>query len=308
MSTVETQTDYGLMNGYPWRIHEGDCIPQMHAIADEHGAAFDMAVFSPPFPSLYAYTSEPQDIGNSEDISGAGEAKLHLSFFYKAIARIIKPGRVIMVHVAQIPRMKRSGGVGLCDFRGMNIRLGERAGLVYEYDWSVRKNPQAQAIRTRSRELQFQGLETDRALARGALPDYLIKFRVPGDNAKKIDGKGEVSREQWIQYAENNWSDIKETNTLNVKEGRGDDDTKHICPLQLGVIDRLVRMYTDPGEIVFTPFAGIGSELYQSLLRGRRAYGCEIKPEYIEAAKANCERAVRIAEQDSRQLFWKAKP
>ena len=146
-----------LTNGSRWHIHHGDCIPHM---AEMPEASVDFSVFSPPFPSLYAYTSEACDIGNSEDVRT--EAKLHLSFFYRQLARVVKPGRAIVVHVAQIPRMKRSGEVGLHDFRGLNIRIGERAGLVFEYDWCVSKNPQSQAIRTKSRELQFAGLERDR--------------------------------------------------------------------------------------------------------------------------------------------------
>ena len=124
------------------------------------------------------------------------------------------------------------------------------------------------------------------------MPDYLLKFRVPGENMVKIDSKGEVSREEWIQWAECTWMDIRETDTLNVKEGRGKDDTKHICPLQLGVIDRLVKLYSNPGEIVFSPFTGIGSEGYIALLNHRRFYGCEIKPEYITAAMLNMDRAI----------------
>jgi len=269
-----------------WTLHEGDCIPFMH-VADR--ACFDMAVFSPPFPSLYAYTSEACDIGNSEELRH--EAKIHLSYFYRGLARVLKPGRVAIVHVMQIPRLKRSGEVGLHDFRGLNIRIGERAGLVYEYDWCVRKNPQAQAIRTKSRELQFVGLEKDRAKSRGALPDYLIKFRAPGENKTPVDSADQVSRNNWIDWAECCWMDIKETNTLNVKEGRGEDDTKHICPLQLDVIRRLVRLYSNPGEVVFSPFTGIGSEGYVAIQEGRRFVGCEIKPEYIEAACKNLERA-----------------
>jgi DNA modification methylase len=270
-------------------------------MAEMPAASMDMAVFSPPFPSLYAYTSSEADIGNSEDIRG--EAKLHLSFFYHQLARVIKPGRVIVVHVAQIPRMKRSGEVGLHDFRGLNIRLGERSGLVYEYDWCVRKNPQAQAIRTKSRELQFSGLESDRAKSRGSLADYLIKFRVPGDNAVRINGMGEVTREDWIHWAEPCWDDIRETDTLNVAEGRGVDDTKHICPLQLGVIERLVRLYSNPGEIVFSPFAGIGSELYTALRLGRRAYGCELKLEYWTTCLRNCERGIERRRNGDAGLF-----
>lgn len=281
-----------------WHVHHGDCIEKMATMPD---ACVDLSVFSPPFPSLYAYTSQAEDIGNSEDLRG--EAKIHLSFFYKQLARIVKPGRVVVVHVAQIPRMKRSGEVGLCDFRGMNIRLGERAGLVFEYDWAIRKNPQSQAIRTKSRELQFSGLEADRAKSRGALPDYLLKFRVPGDNAIRIQSPGQVTRENWINWAECCWMDIRETDTLNVKEGRGDDDTKHICPLQLGVIDRIVRLYSNPGEIVFSPFTGIGSEGFMSVKLGRRFYGCEIKDEYYAAALKNLSKAEKLAGITEKMLF-----
>jgi DNA modification methylase len=282
-----------------WAVHHGDCIEHM-ATMPEH--CMDMSVFSPPFPSLYAYSSSERDIGNSEDLKG--EAKLHLGFFYRQLARVVKPGRVIVVHVAQIPRMKRSGEVGLFDFRGLNIRLGERSGLVFEYDWVVRKNPQSQAIRTKSRELQFSGLEADRAKSRGTLPDYLLKFRVPGDNAVPVRGEGGVSRNNWIEWAECCWSDIRETDTLNVSEGRGENDTKHICPLQLGVIDRLIRLYTNPGEIVFSPFAGIGSEGYTAVKLGRRFYGCELKDEYHAAARKNLKRAESAVASESTSLLY----
>lgn len=277
-----------------WTMINEDCIEHMATLPS---AMFDLSVFSPPFPAMYAYTDQACDIGNSESFSG--DAKLHLAFFYNQIARLIKPGRCMVVHVMQIPRMKRCGEVGLHDFRGLNIRLGERAGLVYEYDWAVRKNPQAQAIRTRSRELQFVGLESDRAKSRGCLHDYLIKFRAPGDNAIPIASEGEISRNDWIKWAEGTWDDIRETDTLNVKEGRGDDDTKHICPLQLSVIRRIVKLYSNPGELVFSPFAGIGSEGYVSLSDGRRFYGCEIKREYYDAAIKNLKRA---EQKDSEQL------
>lgn len=276
-----------ILGAAEYHIHLGDCITHMATMPPE---CVDMSVFSPPFPALYAYTSSEADIGNSEDLQH--EAKLHLSFFYRQLARIIKPGRVVCVHVMQIPRMKRTGGVGLFDFRGLNIRIAQRCGLVYEYDWLVTKNPQAQAIRTKSRELQFAGLESDRAKQRGSLGDYLIKFRAPGENANAIVGKGQVSRNDWITWAESAWTDIRETDTLNVSEGRGEDDVKHICPLQLTVIDRLVRLYSNEGEIVFSPFTGIGSEGYMALQRGRRFYGCELKDEYHAAALVNMERAI----------------
>ena len=282
-----------------YAIHHGDCIP--HMLEEMPPQSVDFSVFSPPFPSLFSYTSKAEDIGNSENMKG--EAKIHLSYFFRGLARVLKPGRAVVVHVMQIPRLKRSGEVGLHDYRGLNIRLGERAGLVYEYDWVVRKNPQAQAIRTRSRELQFAGLESDRAKQRGCLPDYLIKFRAPGENEVAIDSEGDVSRNEWIDWAECCWSDIRETNTLNVKEARSEEDTKHICPLQLDVIDRLVRLYSNPGEVVFSPFAGIGSEGYVSLQRGRSFYGCELKPEYHAQALKNLAAAERKQVANSKTMF-----
>lgn len=288
-----------LSDDQKYAVHHGDCIP--HMLEEMPPASVDFSVFSPPFPSLFSYTSKAEDIGNSENMKG--EAKIHLSYFFRGLARVLKPGRAVVVHVMQIPRLKRSGEVGLHDYRGLNIRLGERAGLVYEYDWVVRKNPQAQAIRTRSRELQFAGLESDRAKQRGCLPDYLIKFRAPGENEVAIDSDGDVSRNEWIDWAECCWSDIRETNTLNVKEARSEEDTKHICPLQLDVIDRLVRLYSNPDEVVFSPFTGIGSEGYVSLQQGRRFYGCELKPEYHSQALKNLAKAERTHKANSRTLF-----
>lgn len=278
-----------------YAIHKGDCITHM---AEMPEASVDFAVFSPPFPSLYAYTSAPEDIGNSEDLRG--EARLHLGWFYRGLARVLKPGRVAIVHVQQIVRMKRSGEDGLHDFRGMNVRLAERAGLIYQSEIPITKNPQSQAIRTKSRELQFSGLEADRARSRPALNDYLLKLVAPGANAVPIDSPRQVNREEWIRWAEGvwPWTDIRETDTLNVAEGRGEDDTKHICPLQLKVIERCVRMWSNPGEIVFSPFTGIGSEGYVAVKWGRRFYGCEIKDEYHVAALRNLSRAVAAANED----------
>lgn len=298
-----------ILNGESWHIHHGDCIEHM---ATMPAASVDMSVFSPPFPALYSYTSAVEDIGNSEDFRT--EAKLHLSFFYRQLSRIVKPGRVVMVHVMQIPRLKRTGEVGLHDFRGLNIRLAERSGLVFENDWLIRKNPQAQAIRTKSRELQFAGLESDRSKTRGTLADYLLKFRAPGENATRINSKGQVNRNDWIKWAESCWDDVIETDTLNVAEGRAEDDTKHICPLQLEIYRRLILLYTNPGEIVFEPFAGIGSGGYMSLGgkspktgkrigEARRYYGCEIKDEYINAARKNLQRAEKQNKAEEKSLF-----
>lgn len=279
-----------------WRIHEGDCIPHM---AEMPSASVDFSVFSPPFPSLFSYTSEACDIGNSESVRT--ESKLHLGFFFKQLSRVVRPGRIIIVHCMQIPGLARNGEKGTFDFRGMLIRLAERAGLIYQYDWLVRKNPQAQAIRTHSHKLLFVTLERDRSISCGAFGDYLIKFIAPGDNATPIDNS-EITREQWIEWAEPCWS-VRETHTLNTGEAKGENDTKHICPLQLDVIERCVKLYSNPDEIVFSPFAGIGSEGYEALKLGRRFYGCEIKPEYIAAAKVNLARA-EAAARESTMMLW----
>lgn len=275
-----------LLGEKTWKLRHGDCIPEMHTMPE---ASVDFCVYSPPFPSLYAYTDSEADLGNVDTFGD--ESKLHFGFFFRALIRVMKPGRAMVLHCMQIPRMKRSGGEGLFDFRGLLIRLAERAGFVWEYEWLVRKNPQAQAIRTRSRSLQFAGLESDRANSRGSLADHLLKFRVPGENAVAVDSDGQVSRNDWIEWAECCWFDIKETDTLNVAEGKGENDTKHICPLQLQVIGRLIRLYSNPGEIVFSPFAGIGSEGYEAVKLGRRFYGIELKREYFDCAKRNLARA-----------------
>lgn len=292
------------------RLYHGDCIT--HMLEEMPPQSVDFSIFSPPFPSLYAYTDSEADIGNVAAMDA--DAKLHLGFFFRGLARVMKPGRAVVVHVCQIPRMKRADERGgLHDFRGTVIRVGERSGLVYEYDWLVRKNPQAQAIRSRSRELQFAGLESDRSKQRGTLGDYLIKFRAPGENEVPIDAEGQVSRNDWIKWAEACWDDIVETDTLNVEEGRGDKDTKHICPLQLEVIRRCILLYSNPGEIVFSPFTGIGSEGFVALggkspktgrriADPRRFYGCELKAEYYRSALRKLG-SVTVEKDQERSLF-----
>jgi len=286
-----------LDQGEDYRVFHGDCIPHM---AEMPEASVDFSVFSPPFPSLFSYSSSEADIGNSEDLRH--EAKIHLSYFFRRLKRVLKPGRIAVVHVMQIPGLLRNGEKGTFDFRGLCIRLGQRAGLTYQYDWLVRKNPQAQAIRTHSHKLLFVSLERDRAISCGAYGDYLIKFIAPGENQVPINSPG-ISRQNWIDWAECCWNDIRETNTLNVAEGRGENDTKHIAPLQLDVIERLIKLYSNPDEIVFSPFAGIGSEGHIALKLGRRFYGCELKDEYYRTCLLNLDRAIQRRREQSRSLF-----
>lgn len=272
-----------LLGNDRWHLEQSDCIEHMKEMPAQ---SVDFSVFSPPFPSLFAYTDSEADIGNSEDFQG--DAKLHLRFFANQLIRIMKPGRVVIIHCQQIAGLKRNGDPSTIDFRGLLIRVAKWAGFMYETDIPVTKNPQSQAIRTRSHKLQFASLERDRAQSAPAFNDYLIKLRAPGENAVPIQD-GALTRNEWIDWAEGvwDWHTIRETDTLNTSAGKGENDTKHICPLQLPVIRRCVKLWSQPDEIVFSPFAGIGSEGYISLLEGRRFYGCEIKDEYIAAARKN---------------------
>jgi hypothetical protein len=294
---------YVPMRGLPLFDYQRDIMPTMPA------ACVDVSVFSPPFPALFAYTGLEEDIGNSEDIRT--EAKLHLGWFYRQMARIVKPGRVIVVHVAQIPKLKRTGELGTVDFRGMNIRIGQRSGLIYCYDWLISKNPQTEAIRTHSHTLQFASLLRDRVGMHGQHGDYLIKFRAPGENKVPVNSENEVSRQNWIDWAESAWpwrgeAAIRQGFTLNTKMAKGENDTKHICPLQLDVIERIVRLYSNPGEIVFSPFAGIGSEGDRALRLRRRFYGCELKNEYHAQCLINLERAIRDRDKGDAALPFEA--
>ncbi len=279
-----------LDNGEEYKLIQGDCILEMAKMPK----FADVCIFSPPFASLFAYSSLPEDMGNSDDLRH--ESKIHFSYFFKSLIKVMKPGRIVVVHVMQIPGLARNNEKGTFDFRGFIIRIAKRAGFIYQYDWLVLKNAQSQAIRTHSHKLLFVSLERDRAVSCGAMGDYLIKFITPGSNEVPIDSE-EISRNQWIEWAAAAW-DVNEQKTLNVRGTKGEDDTKHICPLQLETIERLVKLYSNPGECLFTPFLGIGSEAYMALKLGRRAVGCEIKDEYIQAAHRNCERAIREREAD----------
>lgn len=282
-----------LPDGQRWAVHFGDCIEHM---AEMPPHSVDFSIFSPPFPSLFSYTDKAADIGNSE--SFAGDAKLHLLWFIRGLKPLIKPGRVVIVHCQQIAALKRNGETSTIDLRGILIRLAKRAGFQYWTDWPVTKNPQSQAIRTRSTKLQFAALERDRAGSAPAFNDYLIMLRAPGENQVPINQAG-LRRDEWIDWAEGvwDWRTIRETDTLNTKAAKSDSDTRHICPLQLPVIKRCVRLYTNPDELVFSPFCGIGSEGYVALQEGRRFYGCEIKDEYYDEACRNLAQAERMEDE-----------
>lgn len=270
----------GDAQGEGWHLMLGDSCERIAEIEDE---SVDLSVFSPPFASLYTYSPSARDLGNSFDRDEFFE---HFGFIISDLLRVTKPGRLACVHVQQLSTTKATHGViGLTDFRGQNIAAFQDADWIYHGEVTVDKDPEAQAIRTKAQALMFQTLNRDSASSRPAMADYLLMFRKPGENAEAI--KPDCDNETWIEWARPVWYDIRETETLNFRSAREDADDKHICPLQLPFIERCVRLWSNRGEHVFSPFAGIGSEGYVSIQQGRRFTGIELKRSYWETAVQN---------------------
>jgi DNA modification methylase len=277
-----------LERGAAWTAMQGDSCERLKELAD---ASIDLSVFSPPFADLFTYTDSPHDLGNSR---GWDEFFRHYAFIIRETMRVTKPGRISCVHTSDIPAMQsRDGFIGVRDFPGAVIQAYEREGWQFIGRAFVQKNPQAQAIRVKSKALLFVQLRKDSADSRPALIDQVLLFKAPGENAVPVVPveNGEIDNETWIEWAHGIWVGIRETDTLQVAEGRGADDEKHVCPLQLGTIDRCIKLYSNPGETVLSPFMGIGSEGYQAVKLGRKFVGCELKESYFQLAVRNLRRA-----------------
>ncbi len=271
-------------HGDGWSLYNGDSAEVLPGLP---AASIDLAVFSPPFSLLYTYSATDRDLGNSATDDQFWQ---HFGFISAELIRVMKPGRNVCVHVAQIPSQKAKDGViGLKDFRGDTIRHFQAAGFTYHGEVCIDKDPQAQAIRTKSKGLLFTQMRKDSVWSRPALADYILIFRAPGENAVPIHP--DISNDQWIEWARPIWYGIRETDTLNAAEGREAEDERHICPLQLGTIERCVRLWSNKGETVLSPFAGIGSEGFVSVKQGRRFVGVELKPAYWRAGVRNLRRA-----------------
>jgi DNA modification methylase len=270
-------------HGDLWRLMLGDSCERLAELPDE---SVDLSVYSPPFASLFTYSPSERDLGNS---ASRAEFIEHYGYIIRENLRLTKPGRIACIHVQQLTTTKVTHGyTGLTDFRGDVIRAYVDNGWHFHGEVTVNKDPQAQAIRTKAHALTFATKNRDSAGTRPALADYLLLFRKPGDNAVPI--KNDVTNDEWIEWAQPVWWDIKETNTLNVRVARDDADERHICPLQLGFIERCVRLWSNPGETVLSPFAGIGSEVYVARKLGRYGLGCELKPSYWRTAVDNLRR------------------
>lgn len=266
--------------GASWRLMLGDSCERLSELLDE---SIDLSVYSPPFASLFTYSPSIRDLGNS---ATRAEFLEHYGFIIRENLRVTKPGRLCCVHVQQLTTTKVTHGyTGLTDFRGDVIRAYVDNGWRFHGEVTVNKDPQAQAIRTKAHALTFATKNRDSAGSRPALADYLLLFRKPGDNAVPV--KTDVTNDEWIEWAQPVWWNIRETNTLNVRTARDEADERHICPLQLDFIERCVRLWSNPGETVLSPFAGIGSEVYTAVKLGRRGVGCELKPSYWRTAVDN---------------------
>lgn len=267
-------------SGDGWDLWLGDSCERMAEIPDN---SIGLSVYSPPFASLFTYSPSPRDLGNS---ASRGEFFEHYGFIIRENLRITMPGRICAVHVQQLTTtLSTNGVIGVTDFRGQVISAYVDAGWIFHGEVTVDKDPQAQAIRTKAQALMFVTKNRDSSMTRPALADYLLLFRKPGDNDIPI--KTDVTNDEWIEWARPVWLDIKETNTLNARVARESADERHICPLQLDFIERCVRLWSNPGETVFSPFAGIGSELYVAVEQGRRGLGIELKPSYWQTAVSN---------------------
>lgn len=285
----ESDFTYATMDeaGDGWDLWLGDSCERLAEIEDD---SIGLSVFSPPFESLYTYSPTERDLGNS---SSSDEFWTHFSWISDQLLRVLKPGRLAAVHVQQLPTTKIvEGFIGMRDFRGATIRHFIERGFIYHGEVCVDKDPQAQAIRTKAKSLMFVQLHKDSSWMRPAFADYILLFRKPGENPEPIVNDW-VSNEEWISWARPIWYNIRETETLNVAEARSNDDERHIAPLQLETIRRAVLLWSNPGDVVLSPFAGIGSEGYVSILNDRQFIGVELKPEYFRVAVENMNRAER---------------
>jgi DNA modification methylase/superfamily II DNA or RNA helicase len=277
-----------IRKGEKWVAMNGDSCIRLGELDDN---SIDLSVYSPPFADLYTYTDSDRDLGNSRNWA---EFFDHYSFIIREILRVTKPGRLTCVHTSDIPAMaQKDGYIGVKDFPGEVIRAYEKNGWQFVGRAFVQKNPQAQAIRTKSKALLFVQLRKDSSDSRPALVDQVLIFKKPGDNAVPVSpvANGEMDNETWIEWANGIWLGIQESDTLQYSTARGADDEKHICPLQLGTIERCIKLYSNPGDTVLSPFMGIGSEGFVALKYGRRFIGCELKPSYFDIAVRNLQRA-----------------
>lgn len=293
-----------------YAIYNGDACEVLKTFPD---ASVDFSIFSPPFADLYCYSDNLADLSNARSYD---EFFTHFGYIIDQLLRTVKSGRLCSVHCMDLPAtLSYDGYIGIKDFTGDIIRAFTSRGWIYHARHCIWKDPLIAATRTKAIGLLHKQLCKDSTISRSGIPDYLITFRKPGENAVPVrhpdglskycgsdnpGGSGDkASHYIWRAYASPVWTDIRQTRTLDARKARDPEDEKHLCPLQLDVIERACVLWSNPGEVVLTPFMGVGSEVYGAVLNGRRAIGIELKPSYYLQAVKNCAEAVKArAEQE----------
>lgn len=275
--------------GEGWTLHRGDCVDMIREQPDD---TIDYSIFSPPFASLYTYSNSMRDMGNCKTHAEFYE---HFRFLVPEMLRVTKPGRLLSFHCMNLPTSKtRDGFIGISDFRGMLIRIFVEFGWIYHSEVVIWKDPVTAMQRTKALGLLHKQIRKDSCMSRQGIPDYLVTMRKPGDNPDRVSHTAdEFPVDLWQRYASPVWMDINPNETLQKASAREHEDERHICPLQLDVIRRALFIWTNPNDLVMSPFAGIGSEGYVSLQEGRRFLGAELKGSYWEQARRNLESVSR---------------
>jgi len=274
-------------HGDGYAIYHGDCVDVLRQIPDR---SVGFSIYSPPFSNLFTYSDSECDMGNN---ATDAEFFQHYGYALDEIARITKPGRLSAVHCSDIPFTKwKDGLIGIKDLSGSIIRAHEERGFVLHSRVTVWKDPVVEMTRTKALGLLYKQLKKDSTRSRQGMADYVLVFRATGENIEPV-GQDEklFPVEQWQQWASPVWMDIRQTNTLNVQQARDNADERHICPLQLDLIERAVIMWSNPNDIVLSPFMGIGSEGYVSMKLKRRFVGIELKERYFAVAAKNMDAA-----------------
>lgn len=273
--------------GKSWLMELGDCVEVVRDIESE---SVGYSIFSPPFASLYTYSASDRDMGNC---AGIEDFMQHFGFLIRELLRVTKPGRLLSFHCMNLPTSKaRDGYIGIRDFRGELIRAFVDAGWIYHSEVCIWKDPVTAMQRTKALGLLHKQLKKDSCMSRQGIADYVVTMRKPGDNTDRVENTDEsFPVREWQEYASPVWMDINPGDTLQNESARDDADERHVCPLQLEVIRRCLRLWSKPDDLILSPFAGIGSEGYEAVKAGRRFLGVELKSSYFKQACANLARA-----------------
>jgi DNA modification methylase len=267
-----------------YALYNGDSAEILKGIPSN---SIHYSIFSPPFASLYTYSNSERDLGNCRTTT---EFYHQFKYIVDELYRVLMPGRLISFHCMDFPLSKeRDGVIGLRDFRGELIKLFEESGFVLHSQVCIWKDPVTAMQRTKAIGLLHKQLKKDSCMSRQGIPDYLVTMRKVGENVEPVSHTNEsFPVDIWQRYASPVWMDINPSDTLQATSARDEKDERHICPLQLTVIRRALNLWTNAGDVVLTPFLGIGSEAYVALELGRKAIGIELKPSYFQQAVRNC--------------------